>query len=365
MYNSRTSRLKDGMVGPFISRSPFLILFSVLLVGCNFPSTGAEFTPDGPATLAAHTLEAVFTNVAEATDGTSGETPTALPSDNHAGTTTVTPESTCTDKAAFMDDITVRDNTQIETGQSFVKIWRLRNVGTCIWDQDYNLAFMGGERMGSPLLIPLSSEVQPGQSVDLMIDMTAPDQPGIYQGFWRLRSSNGRFFGIGTRGDQSFWVKIVVVILHSATPSPTSTPSNTPASPIGTASTPTPSNTPQPTAVIHKQGSNQLEADQSIDLDLGELSPISGGDLELAESTPTELSLLPMNGALFALYLNEATPPDSSDCGNILLDDDPIPITGLAVDDILCYSTDEGRLGYLLITRVDSTIRFDFTTWVP
>jgi hypothetical protein len=351
------------MVERLILRSSLLIAFSTLVVGCNFPSPQVEFTSDGPATIAAYTLEAVFTNVAIETDHPSDGTP--QPGAAIAGTSTETPVTTCTNKAAFVDDITVRDNTQIETEGNFIKIWRLRNVGTCIWNQSYELAFMGGERMGAPLSIPLTHEIQPGQSVDLAIDMTAPDRPGVYQGFWRLRSDNGNFFGIGDGGDQSFWVKIVAVVLHTASPSATVTSSSTPATPLATLSTATPSKTPEPTVAVYKQGATRLDIDQSVDLDRAETDPLSGEDLQLAEAMQEDLSLVPVNGALLAFYSGETTPPGPLNCISMPLAGDSIPMTSLAVNDILCYSTDEGRLGYLLITSLNSTIFFNFTTWVP
>src|SRR5512141_335890 len=39
----------------------------------------------------------------------------------------------CTYRAAFAGDMTIPDNSVIAPGAAFVKTWRLRNDGTCVW----------------------------------------------------------------------------------------------------------------------------------------------------------------------------------------------------------------------------------------
>jgi len=75
------------------------------------------------------------------------------------------PAPACTDKAAFVNDVTVPDNIYVLTGQPFVKTWRLRNVGTCTWTADYALVFANGHRMGGPSSVPLSGPVAPGDGL--------------------------------------------------------------------------------------------------------------------------------------------------------------------------------------------------------
>jgi hypothetical protein len=342
-----------------------LVLSFSFIAGCNFSFSQEDSTPDSPSTAAALTLEVVSTHVALGTEippdhatAPSSHTETGEPSSGVL-------EDDCINKAVFVDDITIRDNTQIERGESFIKIWRLRNDGTCIWDTKYSLAFIGGDRMSAPVKSALSQVIQPGQTVDLSVDMTAPDTTGMHQGFWRLQSARGDFFGIGSNGDQSFWVKINVISSLTTTPTITSTPPST-ASPIPVPQdTPSPTPSPTSTEIIHYQDSIRLTTDESIDLDNGEISPPSSADLSLVENSTTELSLVPQNNALFARYSGETSPPSRMECQNASLVADPISFSGLAVDDILCYSTDVGRFGYLIITALDTGIDFTFTTWGP
>jgi len=352
------------MDGQRIRRLLILLLTFSLVAGCNFPSSQEDSTPDSPATAAARTLQVVFTNVASGTEIPIEEAPPVSNTETGESTPAYA-DSDCINKAVFVDDITVRDNMQIERGASFVKIWRLRNDGTCIWNHSYCLAFIGGARMSAPAKSDLSQVIQPGQTIDLSIDLTAPDSTGTYQGFWRLQSDKGEFFGIGSSGDQSFWVKINVISSLTVTPTLVSTPSVTPPSSPDPVETPTPTISPEPTPAIHFQGANSLTVDQSIDLDSGEISPQSGADLSLLETTPEEPSLVPQNSALFSLYSSGSNSPNRNDCQNSSLTEDPISITGLAVDDIICYSTDVGRFGYLTITALNTSVDFAITTWGP
>ena len=92
----------------------------------------------------------------------------------------------------------------------FVKTWRLKNVGTCTWNTSYALVFDSGTQMGTTTAVPMPKFVSPGQSVDLTVTLTAPTAAGTYRGYWKLRSSSGQVFGIGSTFSSAFWVEIRV-----------------------------------------------------------------------------------------------------------------------------------------------------------
>ena len=116
----------------------------------------------------------------------------------------------CTDMVAFIMDVTIPDNAEIEAGEAFTKTWRLRNDGTCTWDISYDLVFHHGDHMSAASAVALSGYVMSGQIVDLSIDMVSPADPGTYQGFWMLRNGDDVLFGLGAGGDVAFWTKIIV-----------------------------------------------------------------------------------------------------------------------------------------------------------
>jgi len=119
------------------------------------------------------------------------------------------PVSRC-DAAAFVSDVTYPDGSNISLGSTFTKIWRLKNTGTCTWSTSYAFVYVGGERFGAPAAVSIPTNVGPGQTVDLAVNLTAPNQSGHYRGDWKLRNSSNVLFGIGTEAAANFFVDINV-----------------------------------------------------------------------------------------------------------------------------------------------------------
>ncbi len=111
-------------------------------------------------------------------------------------------------RADFVGDVTIPDNTILQLSQPFTKTWRIRNTGSCTWTTGYQLVFMDGDRLGSPASVPLPFNVAPSQTVDVSVDMVAPDAVGHYEGVWGLRSADGKTFGVGSLGADHIWVRI-------------------------------------------------------------------------------------------------------------------------------------------------------------
>jgi hypothetical protein len=114
----------------------------------------------------------------------------------------------CIDAATFVTDVTIPDDSIVPINQSFIKTWRIRNSGTCIWSESYAITFVGGHRLSAPSAVAFSEPVMPGSSVDIGISLVAPDISGSYQGNWQLRNDRGEAFGVD--GNHLFWVKINV-----------------------------------------------------------------------------------------------------------------------------------------------------------
>jgi hypothetical protein len=123
-------------------------------------------------------------------------------------------------------------------GDHFVKTWRLVNAGSCTWTPDYALVWFSGDDLSSLHEAKLGQSVSPGQSVDLSVEMVAPNEARTYRSYWKLRNATGKLFGLGPNGDGPFWVEIAVV-------SPTS-PAASPASPTAAATALPQSTTPAP-----------------------------------------------------------------------------------------------------------------------
>ena len=98
---------------------------------------------------------------------------------------------------------TIPDETVMDAGDTFTKSWTLRNDGICDWTTDYQFVFVDGDRMGGASTQNLSSRIEPGESITLSVQLTAPDDDGEYRGVWRLRADDGEKFG-------NYWVDIFV-----------------------------------------------------------------------------------------------------------------------------------------------------------
>jgi hypothetical protein len=212
------------------------------LAACNLPSSRTQ-TPDDPSllyTAAAQTVSAQLTIVptttqaALATETQQPALPTnTLPPTDTPPPTATQPPPTATevpipcDRATFVQDVTIPDDTEVPVGNNFVKTWRLRNSGTCTWTSSYALVFVRGDSLGGPAAVQFTTgTVSPGQSIDISVSLIAPATTGTYQGYWKLRNANGIVFGVGSNAQADFWVKIKAVKVD-----PTSTP--TPKATIG------------------------------------------------------------------------------------------------------------------------------------
>jgi hypothetical protein len=207
----------------------FILPISLILAGCASPQTATR-VPGLAQTLAVRTMVALRGISYFATE-TPSPTPTfpvffevpespvnMYPTDTPVPSLTpfgnsiaqLADTSYCNNKAEFIQDITVLDQTEMKPGERFRKTWRLMNVGTCTWDSDYSIVFTYGDRMQglSPKLI--GSIVQPGDTIDVSIDLIAPKLPNYYQGNWMLQDNEGNTFSCGGGTRAYFWVSVIV-----------------------------------------------------------------------------------------------------------------------------------------------------------
>lgn len=130
---------------------------------------------------------------------------------NEEPVVTVTPEN-CINRVKFVEDITIPDDSIVAAGKPFTKTWKLRNVGTCVWTDQYSFDFVDGDLMGANTHIPLPKDtmVLPNGTIDVSVYMTAPEKSGKYQGNWKFQTPWGTLFGTGENGEDSVWLKIIV-----------------------------------------------------------------------------------------------------------------------------------------------------------
>lgn len=371
----------------------------LVLASCSNPSSRSKITPTINITQARQTVEARLTQVAGTPLSSSVPTasparvntptppttsplpaspaalsPTAVPvtlNPSATAQTLPTADAAC-DRAAHgvpSIDVTIDDDTQMPPGNSFTKIWRLSNAGTCTWSKDYAAVWFSGEKLGDTLSLPLGREVAPGESVDIAVDMIAPNSPGTYQSNWKLRNAGGVLFGIGPNGDAPFWVRIIVVETQTGTPTATPTPSPTvtatpePTTALTTTSSPAPTLTPTLAPPINDSGTAIMVPGESIDLETGQKNTGATDDLSyLANQGYHEL--VPISGTILGVYGNLL--PTREACQSAGMSTAPIAAESVTPGVYLCYRTPQRLLGWLHLTSFNSStfsIGFDYLTW--
>lgn len=195
------------------TRTIILIITGVLLfvaIACDIsllPATSNE-NELSAAEIASTNQVALQTSVAQTVEALGLDTkpepatdPTAellsVPSSNPSAQTPLP----C-NKPAYRSE-TIPDNSVFKPGEEFTKTWTIQNSGTCSWTTDYKLVFKGGDQMGGPTSKNLTKTVNPGETLTLSVDLTAPASSGSYTGTWKIRANDGEEFG-------KYWATITV-----------------------------------------------------------------------------------------------------------------------------------------------------------
>ena len=181
-----------GCISPFFAPSP--------LAGA--PSEPLE-------TVIVKTAEAAFTQTAMAIPPTATLTQTPLPTK----TSTITPSPTVTVIFSTWTPIVPTTAPVERTGEdysctvvstspgesmaprtSFDAKWKVQNTGNKRWDRtNADYYYSSGTRMHDKSAYDFPNNVDPGDSVTLIVDMTAPKNPGSYSTVWRLRVGKTKF----------------------------------------------------------------------------------------------------------------------------------------------------------------------------
>ena len=211
--------LKNGKLFTILAS---LMLFSLLLSACQALGTDLP-EEDAVATSAAQTMMAITQTEGAQTEEEPTPTETQVPTNTPQPTPTATTEPSDDNNnngnsendgpsnwGAFVGDVTVEDRTVFDPGEAFTKVWRLENIGESTWTTDYQVVFSSGYQMGAPAVTAMPQEVEPGETVDISLDMVAPGSPGTYTGYWLLTDEEGNVFGLGEDMDTPFWVRIRV-----------------------------------------------------------------------------------------------------------------------------------------------------------
>lgn len=201
-------------------RDKIAIWFSALIIvlAC-IPSTGTTIPTVDPSQVdqfIAQTANAALTQTARAvptSTGTATVTPTLnthtpsptatstvffeLPSATPSITATFALGGGGTSEDAFACEVLSVNpvsGTSFRSRASFDVTWRVRNIGERKWNEDVvKYVYDSGDRLHTIASYVLESDVGPGDTLTAVVEMQAPEDPGVYSTTWTLQ-----------RGDNSF-----------------------------------------------------------------------------------------------------------------------------------------------------------------
>jgi hypothetical protein len=163
----------------------------------NTAAPTAGLATAGPLPTTASGLPTISFNTTPGTNTTplAGFTPLGATPLAPAGPSTS--GGTVCNSLTYVADLTYPDGSVFDGGEDFTKTWQVKNTGTCKWDEGYKLVFMEGDEGLDPVDVPLKPGhyVDPGQTAELSVELTAPLSFGTFKGTWQMRSDNGEFFG--------------------------------------------------------------------------------------------------------------------------------------------------------------------------
>jgi hypothetical protein len=79
------------------------------------------------------------------------------------------------------------DGTAFKPRKAFTVRWTIKNVGTAAWRKgSYDYQYLGGDKFHDRGLYDMNFILDPGETIDLKVDMHAPKQTGNYETTWVL-----------------------------------------------------------------------------------------------------------------------------------------------------------------------------------
>ncbi len=96
------------------------------------------------------------------------------------------PDSDDCTRFTMVEHVTVPPGTIMKPNQNFRKIWRVRNDSTCTWTPEFYWEFDGGYDSDAPWKTYIPYNVDPGETVDIVMDMNALYYEGEFWGNWIL-----------------------------------------------------------------------------------------------------------------------------------------------------------------------------------
>ncbi|CAL1546671.1 unnamed protein product [Lymnaea stagnalis] len=91
-------------------------------------------------------------------------------------------------------DVTIGDGESVAPNTTFLKTWRIKNPGIDRWPPGCHIRFCSGDNLSS-IERKMVDALNPGETLDVNIEMRSPSSVGSYLSLWRICTPTGIYFG--------------------------------------------------------------------------------------------------------------------------------------------------------------------------
>lgn len=107
----------------------------------------------------------------------------------------------CVNDSAFVSDVTLLDGTLISPGTTTMKVWEMKNDGTCSWNVGYSIIQTNpnnGFLIANPIVVGVPHEVLPGENANIAVFVKLSPSPSIgsqYKAQFQMQTADHQLFG--------------------------------------------------------------------------------------------------------------------------------------------------------------------------
>ena len=101
----------------------------------------------------------------------------------------------CLLKAEFVGEGSRVKERTVEPDEPFFEIWRVRNSGTCVWDESYSVKEVSNNTFELLQQKKGLAPTAPGDEVEITLSLVAPIEIGSYLAAWQLQTPKEELFG--------------------------------------------------------------------------------------------------------------------------------------------------------------------------
>lgn len=92
------------------------------------------------------------------------------------------------------------NGTSFNPRDDFDAVWKVKNIGQKNWDRNsVDYFYSSGAKLHKVAGYDLSGNVSVGSTTDIIVDMTAPKDPGSYSTTWSVQASSKSFCNLSLR----------------------------------------------------------------------------------------------------------------------------------------------------------------------